>query len=206
MNTSAEVTLVLRDRNAALCQAWTRHLGDLPHVEIGQGDIFEESANALVSPANSFGYMDGGIDAVYLGRFGEGLQHRLQKVLKEEHHGELPVGQAVIVPTFDLDMPWLVSAPTMRVPMSVSETVNAYLALRAALFAVMEHNACGQPKIGRVLCPGLATAIGQLAPERCAKQMRLAYEVTLGGRRWPPLSAGEVLQTHADLTRSAKPS
>jgi O-acetyl-ADP-ribose deacetylase (regulator of RNase III) len=66
-------------------------------VEVGQGDIFETKADAIVSPANSFGYMDGGIDAVYLERFGAGLQARLQAVLREEHHGELPVGHAVVV-------------------------------------------------------------------------------------------------------------
>ncbi|MEM7151308.1 MAG: macro domain-containing protein [Myxococcota bacterium] len=197
----SRITVVLRDRNQAIVDAWTRHFGSLDEVEIGRGDIFDVEADAIVSPANSFGYMDGGIDAVYLDRFGAGLQHRLQTHLREHHYGELAIGQAVIVETVDSRMPWLVSAPTMRVPMPVPHTVNAYLAFRAALIAVVEHNARSQSKIERVLCPGLATAIGRMSPERCATQMRLAWDIVLGGRRWPPMRAGEVLELHAELTR-----
>ena len=40
-------------------------------------EILESSADAIVSPANSFGYMDGGIDLVYLHRFGWELQTAL---------------------------------------------------------------------------------------------------------------------------------
>jgi hypothetical protein len=50
------------------------------------------------------------------------------------------VGQAVIVATDHPDIPWCISAPTMRIPRDVPETVNAYLAFRAALRAVVEHS------------------------------------------------------------------
>jgi hypothetical protein len=35
----------------------------------------------------------------------------------------------------------VISAPTMRIPRDVADTVNAYLAFRAALRAVLDHNA-----------------------------------------------------------------
>jgi len=153
--------VILRDRGAAVVAAWQQHFDGLDNVEIGQGDIFDVTADAIVSPANSFGYMDGGIDAVYIHRFGTGLQSRLQQRLVEEHHGELPVGQAVIVETVDEEIPWLVSAPTMRIPEPVPNTLNAYLAFRAALRAVLEHNADGANEpIGSVLCPGLRRRSG----------------------------------------------
>lgn len=201
MADEVEFTVVLRDLNFAIIEAWQRNLGDQPGVEIGHGDIFEVEADAVVSPANSFGHMNGGIDAVYLDRFGKGLQHRLQARLRERHHGELPVGQAMIVETTDSRMPWLVSAPTMRVPMPVPDTINAYLAFRASLIAVREHNAAAPQKIRRLLCPGLATAVGRMSPERCAQQMKLAYDVILGGRRWPPISGREIWELHMKLTR-----
>ena len=194
-------TLVLRDRNAALVAAWQRRFAGCDAIEIGQGDIFEVQADAIVSPANSFGYMDGGIDAVYLERFGAGLQARLQRVLFEEHHGELPVGEAVMVETHDASLPWLVSAPTMRIPGPVPKTHNAYLAFRAALRTVMRHNEHAAAKVERVLCPGLATAIGAMPEDRCARQMRLARDVVLGARRWPPLSVREIWETHDELLR-----
>lgn len=79
------------------------------------------------------------------------MQHRLQALLKEKYNGELLVGQAVIIKTLsssDSDkkfedskfnegklIEYLISAPTMRVPMDVTHTVNAYLAFRAVIMA-----------------------------------------------------------------------
>lgn len=69
----------------------------------------------------------------------------------------------------------------MRVPEPVSDTVNAYLAFRAALLAVLAHNAAGHEPIRRILCPGLATTGGEMRVERCAPQMRAAWDNVLGG-------------------------
>lgn len=61
---------------------------------------------------------------------------RLQQIIKgEEYFGELLVGQAVILETNDetQKIKYLISAPTMRVPLDVSDTPNAYLAFKATL-------------------------------------------------------------------------
>ncbi|UFX47508.1 macro domain-containing protein [Bradyrhizobium sp. 41S5] len=167
----------LRDVDADVVKAWEKYFKGIDNVRISQGDIFETSADAIVSPANSFGYMDGGIDLVYLRRFGWELQTRLQAHLRDEHDGELPVGQATIVETFDTAIPYLVSAPTMRVPMNVSNTTNAYLAFRAAIRAVKLRNLeTPGDDIRTVLCPGLCTAIGRMPPDLSARQMAAAFE------------------------------
>ena len=108
---------LLRDRNVEVVEAWRAEFSNAPDVEVSHGEIFDLTADAIVSPANSFGFMDGGIDLVYSRRFGWGLQARLQELLRAEHDGELPVGHAVVVATNDGPIPWLISAPTMRVPM-----------------------------------------------------------------------------------------
>jgi hypothetical protein len=59
------LTIHLRDINAALVAAWERAFADAPDVIVTRGDLLEHAADAVVSPANSFGYMDGGIDLVY---------------------------------------------------------------------------------------------------------------------------------------------
>jgi O-acetyl-ADP-ribose deacetylase (regulator of RNase III) len=171
------VSFELRDISADMVLAWQKHFTSIENVRISHGDIFGSSADAIVSPANSFGYMDGGIDLVYLQRFGWELQTRLQTHIKADHDGELPVGQATIVETFDSDIPYLVSAPTMRVPMNVANTVNAYLAFRAAIRAIKQHNRERPGSIRTVLCPGLCTAIGGMPPELAARQMATAFEV-----------------------------
>ena len=173
--------------------AWEAAFAGVAGVTVSQGDIFSMNpgsvpddapidvvADAIVSPANSFGFMDGGIDAVYTHQFGFGLEERLQAVLAAEHGGELPVGCAVIVETGNEQIPWCISAPTMRVPEAVPETVNAYLAFRAALRAVLAHNLTTASPIGTILCPGLATTTGRMPVGRCAAQMRAAWDNVLG--------------------------
>ncbi|MBZ4423308.1 macro domain-containing protein [Myxococcus sp. RHSTA-1-4] len=196
----SQLTLKLRDLNPAMVLAWRRAFLHCEGVEVSGGDIFEERADAIVSPANSFGYMDGGIDLVYSQFFGWDLQARLRELLRKEHHGELPVGSAVIIETRHAEIPWLVSAPTMRIPMAVPDTVNAWLAFRATLRAVLAHNAANPARpIRSLLCPGLCTAVGKMPPERAARQMRHAWNVVVLGEPWPPPTPGQTLQSHFDL-------
>ncbi len=208
------IALYLRDLSEPLVAAWRRAFDGVAAVTVTLGDIFSDRdgpippgapidvrADAVVSPANSYGFMDGGIDAVYTYQFGPGLQRRLQTVLAEEHDGELPVGQAVIVPTGDAMIPWCISAPTMRSPEPVADTVNAYLAMRAALHAVLEHNRRGQAPIRSVLCPGLATAIGGMPVDRCARQMRTAWDRVCGGRPFAPASVRAAARDDDELRR-----
>lgn len=156
----------LRDLSAFLVAAWEEAFTDVPGVTVSRGDIFSTqpsplpddapinvAADAVVSPANSFGFMDGGIDAVYTHQFGFALEGRLQALLAGEYGGELPVGCAVIVETGSPEISWCISAPTMRVPEALPDTANAYLAFRAALRAVLAHNAAGRQPIPAGLVP-----------------------------------------------------
>jgi O-acetyl-ADP-ribose deacetylase (regulator of RNase III) len=191
---------LLRDRNVAVVEAWRIEFAQAPDVEVSHGDIFDLSADALVSPANSFGFMDGGIDLVYSQHFGWGLQERLRERLRSEFDGELPVGQAVIVETLDQKIPFLISAPTMRIPMDVSDTVNAYLAFRAVIRAVRSHNASKERPIESVLCPGLGTAVGRMPPQACARQMHYAYGTSHLGQVWNPTTLGQIVDIHHRMT------
>ena len=62
--------LILSATETSLSDAWEKSCGDLDFVEIQRGSILEVDCDALVSPANSFGFMDGGIDALYMDYFG----------------------------------------------------------------------------------------------------------------------------------------
>jgi len=175
------LALHLRDRSPSRVAAWRSHFDQLDEVRISEGPIFGATADALVSPANSFGYLDGGIDLAYVEHFGWDLEDRVRHAIATDWGGELPVGCALIVPTGRSvgDIRWLVCAPTMRVPMDVRRTPNAYLAFRAAIRAVMAFD---EP-IGSVLCPGLGTGVGRMPAELCARQMRLAWDEEAHGRR-----------------------
>jgi O-acetyl-ADP-ribose deacetylase (regulator of RNase III) len=186
----------LRDINAAVVEAWRELFDGCDDVTVSAGDIFAEPADAIVSPANSFGFMDGGIDLAYSLRFGWDLQTRLQASLHAQHDGELPVGQAVIIETGDAAFPLLVSAPTMRVPMDVSDTVNAFLAFRAVIRSVREYNRAASRPIASVLCPGLGTAVGRMHPQACARQMYYAYRTCHLGEASAPADLMEASRRH----------
>jgi O-acetyl-ADP-ribose deacetylase (regulator of RNase III) len=87
----------------------------------------------------------------------------------------------------------------MRVPADVSGTVNAYLALRAALLAVRRH--AGQPRIERVVCPGLCTSVGRMPPARAARQMAMAWAVVELGQTPAPRTLAQAKEAHAWLLR-----
>ena len=191
----------LRDRNAELVQAWAECFADVPEVEASQGDIFDLSADAVISPANSFGFMDGGIDLVYSKRFGWHVQERIQQLLRESHDGELPVGLAVIVPTDDEEIPYCISAPTMRAPAKVPDTLNAYLAFRAALRVAVRFSEMNAAPIGSLLSPGMATATGEMDPRICAKQMHAAWQQVIGGQPWEATDINTIIMEHYRLLR-----
>jgi O-acetyl-ADP-ribose deacetylase (regulator of RNase III) len=169
--------IFLVDRDGALVAAWKEVFRDDADVVVAERrDFFELNADAMVSPANSFGIMDGGLDASIRTTL-VGVEARVREVLATHHHGELHVGMAEIVETDDHRWRYLACAPTMRVPEDVSRTVNAYVAFRAVLLAIRRHNAAGAlPPIRSVLCPGLCTGVGAMPARRCAAQMRIAYK------------------------------
>lgn len=175
------ITLAALD--PGLHAAWQRAFVDVPDVECVIGNILDRRADAIVSPANSFGFMDGGLDLVYSQFFGWNVEARVRRELLKHHDGELAVGQAVIVETDHERFPWLISAPTMRVPMNVAETTNAMLAFRAVLRAARLHNQVDPDRpIRSIVCPGLGTGEGRMPASRCARQMRYAWDVVADGR------------------------
>src|SRR5690349_20285642 len=100
--------IILCDVSPDIVQAWTRFCEDLDFVSIQQGSILEAVCDAVVSPANSFGFMDGGVDAVYTAYFGPAIQTRVQRQILAYHAGEMLVGTADIVETGDAAIPFLI--------------------------------------------------------------------------------------------------
>lgn len=179
-----EFQLILVDPKQALCNAWEEYFAGLPRVEIVRG-FFQDvpEFDCMVSPANSFGLMDGGVDAAITNFFGAQLMKRVQRHIVEDYFGEQPVGTSFIIGTDHDKHPWLAHTPTMRVPMSIAHTDNVYLAMWALLRAVHQHNQQNEQKIERVLCPGLGTGTGRVPAKEAARQMSLAYKNYLN----PPL-------------------
>jgi O-acetyl-ADP-ribose deacetylase (regulator of RNase III) len=179
--TGEALRLVLCAVEEPLAEAWEAAAESHSDVFTHRGSTLDVPAEAVVSPANSFGWMRGGIDAVYARAFPAIEQHVRSAVLAY-HGGELPVGQAVIVPT-DFPAPsWLISAPTMREPGEVlpQDTVHPYLAARA-VFRMWRDGRLedGRPVravVSTIALPGLGTGVGGVPPAVCARQVMAAWD------------------------------
>ncbi|MBD2533958.1 macro domain-containing protein [Nostoc flagelliforme FACHB-838] len=169
--------LILVAPNSLLCAAFQQHFNYLPNVEI-VNNYFEwlPDFDCMVSPANSFGMMDGGIDAAIIRFFGHSLVARVQQRILEDYLGEQPVGTSMIVETGHYKHPFLAHTPTMRVPMIIAGTDIPYIAMWVMLLAVRQHNQHARQKINTIACPGLGTGIGRVPYTEAARQMALAYD------------------------------
>lgn len=165
----------LIDKKKDMVAEWQKVFFDCPDVEIQEGDILSKEVDCIVSPSNSFGFMDGGLEYSIVKLMGRKVEDAIKEIIQIIHHGELLVGHAIIVPTQYKQIPLLISAPTMRVPMILSDSVNIYLAMRA-VFILLKKNFGVISSIKSVSFCGMGTGVGQVPYEICARQMRKAYD------------------------------
>lgn len=184
--------IVLCDIREDVVSAWKSCFRDTG-VEIACGSILDAGCDLVVSPGNSFGFMDGGIDLVFSEYFGWDVEKKLQNKIIEEHNGELLVGSSCFVHTEDTKIPFLISAPTMRVPMILKDTVNIYLATKAAF--ILANNFL----INRIAIPGMGTGVGRVLPEICARQMKSAFDAVFSPIEYFPKTWKEAQENHQRL-------
>lgn len=82
-----------------LGNAWINDFADCPNVTILNGNILETECDAIVSPANSFGFMDGGLDLHISEKFGWHLQDELQAKIASLDEKELLIGKSITLAT-----------------------------------------------------------------------------------------------------------
>lgn len=178
--------IIVRDRNLNFINSFNEYSYSKT-ITLQHGDIFlDEDFDALVSPANSFGFMNGGIDGVYIQKYGQQLEDRVRSYIKSMlFDGEMLVGQAIAIPVFPLTLTngscnpekYLIVAPTMRVPKPITDYVDVYLATRAAIrLAVI----C---KFDTVVIPGMGTATGNVPYGIAARNMLVGIHDALEGPR-----------------------
>jgi O-acetyl-ADP-ribose deacetylase (regulator of RNase III) len=160
------------------------------------------SGHAFVSPANSLGFMDGGIDDVLRQMFPwaeAGVKALIRELGYTTRRGRpyLPVGTACSQ-MVGRDIA-LISAPTMFLPQDVSQTRNAYWAMMAVLVAADKL----PEDIHTVVVPSLCCGWGRMLPAVAATQMREAYDDFCAGR--VPAEVANAGRRYANLpTRDAE--
>ncbi|MFI5983744.1 macro domain-containing protein [Streptomyces sp. NPDC051555] len=175
---SAQPTLevVLADVNERVVEAWRAAFADTPGVEIRRGSILDEDVDAWVTPTNSRGRMDGGVDAVIKRYLGSGIQVRVQRAIRDRFAGTLPVGSAVCVPSGAAVPRYVISTPTMvGSSQNVSATLNVAMACAAAFQAVHRQNRKEPGSIRSVALVGLGAQTGRVPARVCANLMWTGY-------------------------------
>jgi O-acetyl-ADP-ribose deacetylase (regulator of RNase III) len=136
--------LIVSAVNEELHAEFVKAFDGFPEVEVVFSRFEDTDFDCVVSAANGFGLMDGGVDQCITDMFGVQMMHRVQQKIINQYAGEQPVGTSMIVRgnehTLAYGNKYVAHTPTMRVPRDVSCSDNAYKAMKAALLAVQAHN------------------------------------------------------------------
>lgn len=130
--------------------------------------IKQNKIQCVVSPANSFGLMDGSYDLELTEWYGNQLQERVQQYIIDNYYGEQPVGTSFIIET-NKDNQLLIHTPTMRTPEEIVDARIIYQCMRTTLIVAKKNN------IKSILIPMFGAHVGKVKPQIVAKMMWNAY-------------------------------
>jgi O-acetyl-ADP-ribose deacetylase (regulator of RNase III) len=100
----------------------------------------------------------------------------------------------VVVPTYHESIPFLIVAPTMRVPKIIIDPADVMLATRAAV-----RLAAWDFRFDHIVMPGMGTGCGQVSPGVAARAMRTGIEAGLQDTPRGPYSWREAQERHLQL-------
>ncbi len=169
---------VFFDQTKEKIDGYQKYLSSYPNMIFIHGtldDILNTYYNkstpfVLVSPANSYGNMRGGIDLCIIRKFPECEKKVLDEVKKSPYidstsRNIIPVGKCRCV-ELDNKQNVLIIAPTMETPKNIQGTENVYAAFKA-IYKVTKQLS----KNTIVACPCLGTGIGGMSGEDSALQI-----------------------------------
>lgn len=177
-----DISVEFCDTNAGCIAALRGAFAGVAEISFVNASMCSRVADCVVTPGNSFGYMDGSLDGsinTWLSGYdaSERIGDRTRREIRQRFYGEQPVGTCMLVPTRNHPVRWLAHCPTMRIPENVADTLNAYNAFRGMLLEVLLHNRTASgSRIRTILCSSLCTGAGEMSPEASAKQMRGAWD------------------------------
>jgi O-acetyl-ADP-ribose deacetylase len=131
----------------------------VPRVIVKRGSITTIQVDGIVNPANSFGYMGGGV--------AKAIKDIGGQVIEDEAIACAPiqVGDAAITTAGDLVAKKVIHAPTMHEPVEKTDSFKVESALEAALDAAENDG------MRSIAIPGMGTGVGGLSRKEAAKTM-----------------------------------
>ena len=126
-------------------------------IVVEKGDLTQIDCDAIVNPANSYGYMGGGV-AGAIKRIG-GIEIEKEAISK----APIDVGRAVATNSGLLPCRYVIHAPTMKRPAMRIDVGNVKLATKAALEIGVKL------KLRTIAIPGMGTGVGGVSVDRVAE-------------------------------------
>ncbi len=163
--------IILLDRKRQMCEAWNKYFKGFKDVEVVYDNIeYYDLTNVdcLVSPANSYGLMDGGYDLALTRLFGDELQTAVQNYIIDNLYGEQQVSSSIIVDIPNTNKK-LIHTPTMRIPSPIVDSEVAYTSMRSTLICALKNN------IQTIIIPAFGGDTGMLDMHTIARKMFKAY-------------------------------
>lgn len=171
--------ITLLDKNESIV-FWWRQLFEKEMKEMKVNVAFEKfdtfmqfninNVDAVVSPANSFGLMDGGYDKAIIEYFGNELMEKVQEKIISKCHGEQVIGTSISLEIPNFKGKYLIHSPTMRWPERI---LDPRVIIDCTRTAILEAKRLG---VEHVVIPAFGGLTGKIEPEVIAKCMHCGYE------------------------------
>jgi len=152
--------VLIADNNRAVVTAVKQYD---PTFDIAFGNPLAFDIDAVVSPANTKGIMNGGFDAALRRFFGTVIEVRARRFLDEY---PLDVGQAAAIKTTHEKVKWLIIAPTVSIKGN-GFSGNDTVAYACGYNSVIAASRAGATSLGMT---GLGTGAGALDIRHAIKQ------------------------------------
>lgn len=199
------IHVYLVDTNSNLCKEWKKEFASIlsdkninPNIKYSihnstlQDHLINYKSDSIVSPANSFGIMDGGVD-YYISQYYGGTKNFIpfiRKALDDEFCGIQNIGTSFIIDLIEYLYKnnlnnenykyyprYLIHTPTMRTPSLIKNKSDIiYSCIWSILCSLRKHNTNLKNNINSVIITGLGTGAGGVDEIYCAKQMSLAFK------------------------------
>ena len=128
-------------------------------IKVLKGDLTELEVDAIVNPANSLGYMGGGVAGAIKRKGGREIEEEAVK------KSPIEVGSAVATTSGKLKCRYVIHAPTMERPAMRIGVDNVEKATRAAFELAKSM------KLKSIALPGMGTGVGGVKEEDAARAM-----------------------------------
>ena len=164
--------IYLLDINKEMTDAWHKYFKGIGDIEI-VNDYFSNFMNhhpeidGIVSPANSFGLMDGGYDKAIIDYLGERAQTNILTMLDAVYDGYQPIGTCLSVP---FDKYIILHTPTMRTPEVIVDHRVIFDCMRSCLLEASKQ------KCKSIVIPAFGGLTGRVPYDTIARMMFFAYK------------------------------